>query len=178
MAASDNRHQKGFGAMSVKTLRIVTAVLSVYISFIFIQSLFFKFAGAPEPTHIFSTLDQWASDAFGFSGLFFPSGIGAIFGGAIFNATAVGLAELGCAALLLAGNLPTFGRIQAFGALGAMGVMTGAIFFHLFTPLGVEVVVDGQSDGGLLFYNACGVWISAAVILYLRLVKAPKLATA
>ena len=61
--------------------------MSVYISFIFIQSLFFKFAGAPEPIHIFSTLDGWARESFGLGGLFFPSGLGAIFGGAIFNAT-------------------------------------------------------------------------------------------
>ena len=42
--------------------------------------------------------------------------------------------------------------------------MTGAIIFHLFTPLGV-VVLD---DGGLLFANAVAVWVAAAAILYLR----------
>jgi hypothetical protein len=50
-----------------------------------------------------------------------------------------------------------------------MGVISGAIFFHLFTPLGVQVLnTDGTLDGGELFALACGVWISAAAILYLR----------
>lgn len=157
--------------MSAKTLRLTAAILSVYMAFIFLQSLFFKFSGAAEPVHIFSTLDQWAANAFGFAGLFYPSGLSAIFGGAIFNATAIGIAELICAVLLLAGNLPNLGRVQALGALGAMATMTGAIFFHLFTPLGIEVM----GDGGFLFMMACGVWISGAVILYLRVLKAPAL---
>lgn len=164
--------------MNAKTLRIVLAILSIYISFIFIQSLFFKFLAAPEPTYIFNTLDQWAANTFGFSGLFFPSGLGAIFGGAIFNATAIGIAELICAILLLSGNLPTLRRLQGYGALGAMATMTGAIYFHLFTPLGVEVVVNGEGDGGLLFYNAVGVWVAAAVIAYFRLLRAPSATTA
>lgn len=159
--------------MNQKTLRILLAFLSIYISFIFIQSLFFKFLAAPEPTHIFSTLDQWAANTLGFGGLFFPSGLGAIFDGAILNATAIGVAELICAILLLAGNLPKFHRVQGFGALGAMATMSGAIMFHLFTPLGVEVVVNGESDGGLLFYNAVGVWIAAAVIASIRLRHTP-----
>lgn len=150
--------------MSAKTTKIVLTVLSVYICFIFIQSLFFKFAGAPEPTHIFSTLDGWARDSFGLGGLFFPSGLGAIFGGAIFNATAIGIAELICSGLLLFGLVIGAGAIHKLGAAGAIATMTGAIFFHLFTPLGV-VVLD---DGGLLFANAVGVWVAGAVILYLR----------
>jgi len=48
-------------------------------------------------------------------------------------------------------------------------VMSGAIFFHLFTPLGVVRVVDaaGNTDGGLLFFMACGVWLGSAVLLYI-----------
>ncbi|MEM6492399.1 MAG: hypothetical protein AAF684_10935 [Pseudomonadota bacterium] len=150
--------------MSSKTRKIILTVLSVYICFIFIQSLFFKFAGAPEPTHIFSTLDDWARNSLGLGGLFFPSGLGAIFGGAIFNATAIGIAELICSALLLIGLIAGAAKLHMLGALGAMATMTGAIFFHLFTPLGV-VVLD---DSGLLFINACLVWCAAAAILYLR----------
>jgi hypothetical protein len=51
----------------------------------------------------------------------------------------------------------------------ALGVISGAIFFHLFTPLGVQVVnTDGSLDGGQLFALACGVWIASAGILALR----------
>jgi hypothetical protein len=46
----------------------------------------------------------------------------------------------------------------------AMGVISGAIVFHLFTPLGVEIM----GDGGLLFTMACGVWIASAAILFLH----------
>ena len=48
-------------------------------------------------------------------------------------------------------------------------VMSGAIFFHLFTPLGVVRVVDaaGNTDGGVLFLMACGVWLGSVVLLYI-----------
>jgi hypothetical protein len=42
--------------------------------------------------------------------------------------------------------------------------MTGAISFHLFTPLGV----DPNHNGGGLFMAACGVWLSMAALLVLR----------
>ena len=47
--------------------------------------------------------------------------------------------------------------------------VSGAIFFHLFTPLGVAVRnADGSSDGGELFALACGVWLSCALLLWMR----------
>ena len=50
----------------------------------------------------------------------------------------------------------------------AMGVISGAIFFHLFTPLGVSVLnADGTHDGGELFALACGVWLASAALLWL-----------
>jgi hypothetical protein len=52
--------------------------------------------------------------------------------------------------------------------LMAIGVISGAILFHLFTPLGVSVLnTDGTHDGGELFALACGVWISAAALLWM-----------
>jgi hypothetical protein len=47
-------------------------------------------------------------------------------------------------------------------------VMSGAIFFHLFTPQGVVRVVDaaGKTDSGVLFIMACGVWLSSVALLY------------
>jgi hypothetical protein len=50
------------------------------------------------------------------------------------------------------------------GASMAIGIMTGAISFHLFTPLGVEIM----GDGGELFILACGVWLSGWAILFLN----------
>jgi hypothetical protein len=51
--------------------------------------------------------------------------------------------------------------VRIFGAALAIGIMTGAIYFHLFTPLGVDIL----GDRGELFTLACGVWISGWVIL-------------
>lgn len=46
---------------------------------------------------------------------------------------------------------------------------SGAIFFHLFTPLGVAVVnADGNRDGAELFTQACGVRLACALLLWLR----------
>ena len=41
--------------------RHVPTVLTLFISFVFIQSLFFKFADAPETQHIFNTLNDWVT---------------------------------------------------------------------------------------------------------------------
>ncbi len=50
---------------------------------------------------------------------------------------------------------------RVFGAFFALGVMSGAIFFHLVSPLGI----DPYHDGGALFKEALEVWASAAFIL-------------
>jgi uncharacterized membrane protein YphA (DoxX/SURF4 family) len=115
--------------------------LSAYIAFVFVQSLFFKFTGSEESIFIFSTLRAWSGIA-----LFEPAG-----------RWIIGICELIASILLL---VP---RLRIFGAALAIGIMTGAISFHLFTPLGVEIL----GDGGELFILACGVWISGWIILAL-----------
>ncbi len=131
---------------------IIKIVLSLFISIIFIQGLFFKFTGSPETTHIFTILNSWAA-GFGFDGLFLPPGI--------FNAYVVGSAELVAALLLLSGLFMKRELFTALGSLMALGVITGAIFFHLFTPLGI-VVMD---DGGTMFGMAVGIWIASVVLI-------------
>jgi hypothetical protein len=75
---------------------------------------------------------------------------------------ASGVVELVAAALLL------HPRTAAVGALLAMGVMAGAILSHLLF-LGIAV----QGDGGLLFVLALAVFLSAALVVYLRRVELP-----
>jgi uncharacterized membrane protein YphA (DoxX/SURF4 family) len=134
--------------------------LTVYIAFVFIQSLFFKFTNSPETQYIFGTLNTWGA-TLGFPGLFAPRGI--------FSQYVVGSMELVASALLLTGFFLRKPVIHALGALMAVGVISGAIFFHLFTPLGVQVLnTDGTLDGGELFALACGVWLAAMTILVLR----------
>ena len=127
-------------------------ILCLYVAFVFIQSLFFKFSDSYETVHIFSTLGDW-------------SGLGWF---ADYGAYGVGSVELIASLMLLVPAL------RFFGALIASGVMTGAVFFHLFTPLGIympefddmgKIVGD---DGGLLFYNACGVLIAALIVLVME----------
>ncbi len=77
---------------------------------------------------------------------------------------AVGVTELIAVALLV------YPATRLYGALLGLGVISGAIFFHLFTPLGVNRVVDaaGNTDGGALFYMACGVWLSCVILSVLN----------
>lgn len=136
--------------------------LTLYVAFVFVQSLFFKFSNSPETIYIFEgKLDPWAA-SLGFAGVFAPGGV--------FSAHVVGSFELIASSLLLTGAL--FAGLRALQVLGAalgLGVISGAIFFHLFTPLGVAVRnTDGSSDGGQLFALACGVWLSCAALLWLR----------
>lgn len=137
-------------------------LLTGFVAFVFIQSLFFKFTGSPETVYIFQgKLDPWAA-SLGFPGLFAPGGI--------FSAKVVGSAELVASALLIVGAFVAKQRlIQVLGASLGLAVISGAIFFHLFTPLSIAVRNgDGSSDGGELFFLACGVWICCAVLLWLR----------
>ena len=137
-------------------------LLTLFVAFVFIQSLFFKFTGSPETVYIFQgKLDPWAA-SLGFAGVFAPGGI--------FSAKVVGSFELIASLLLLTGAALSGQRaVQVLGAAMGLGVISGAIFFHLFTPLGVAVVnTDGSSDGGQLFLLACGVWLCCAALLWIR----------
>ena len=65
---------------------------------------------------------------------------------------------------LVATVLVLIPRTQAFGGLFSMGIMGGAILFHVFTPLGV----DPYEDGGNLFKEACFTFAMGAVIVVAR----------
>ena len=134
-------------------------LLIAFVAFVFVQSLFFKFTNSPETIYIFGTLDRWAG-GLGLPGLFAPDGI--------FSQYVVGSAELVASIALVASLLPSVRWVRPFAAALGLGVISGAIMFHLFTPLGVSVLnTDGSRDGGLLFAMACGVWLSNATLLWL-----------
>ena len=130
--------------------------LAIFIAIVFVQSLFFKFSNSFETQHIFGTIGDWMA------------GIGflefAATGFAAYGGYTVGTVELVASALLL------MRKTQAIGASLAWGVISGAIFFHLFTPLGVSVVINeaGDRDGGQLFAMAVLVWFFSLVIAWLR----------
>jgi putative oxidoreductase len=120
-------------------MQLLTWALQLVVAGILLQTLFFKFTGAAESVYIFSTLGMEP-----------------------FGRYASGVAELIAAALLL---IP---GCAAFGALLALGVISGAIVSHL-TVLGIEV----QGDGGLLFALAVIVFIGSLAILALRWREVP-----
>jgi uncharacterized membrane protein YphA (DoxX/SURF4 family) len=95
-------------------MKVLSWVLQAVVAVILLQTLFFKFTGAPESVYIFSKLgaEPWGRIV---SGLF----------------------ELVAAALLL------FPRAVAVGALMSLGVISGAIFSHL-TVLGVALTEVGD----------------------------------
>ncbi|MGC6487063.1 MAG: DoxX family protein [Planctomycetota bacterium] len=105
----------------------------VVVAVILLQTLVFKFTAAPESVYIFETvgMEPWGR-------------IGS------------GVAELIAGALLLIPGR----RFAAAGAAMSLGVISGAIFFHL-TKLGIVV----QDDGGQLFAMALAVFVGAAFVL-------------
>jgi hypothetical protein len=116
----------------MKSLFTFTFFLKIIVAAILLQTLYFKFTGAPESVYIFETvgMEPWGR-------------IGS------------GIAELLAVMLLF---IP---KGTWLGAVTALGVITGALFFHL-TTLGIEV----QGDGGFLFILACVVFVASSIILW------------
>lgn len=123
-------------------LKLVPDAMAVFMAVIFLDSLRYKFTDHPNTQEIFGRLDGWAG-TLGLPGLFAHEGL--------FSQYVIGSIELLASALLLAGLHPRFRHLQAGGALAGLLVMTGAVSFHLFTPLGI----DPNRDGGGLFAAAC-----------------------
>ncbi len=119
----------------------LSLVLRLVVAAILLQTLFFKFTGAAESVYIFETL-----------------------GIEPWGRIASGVAELVVSALLL------WPRTVGLGAVGALGVISGAIAAHL-TKLGIEV----QGDGGTLFYLAVAVFVGSAVLAWLHRREIPVL---
>ncbi len=130
--------------------------VAVFTSAVFLDSLRFKFTNHPNTQEIFGRLDAWATQH-GLPGLFAPTGL--------FSQYSIGVAELAAAILLLGGMFfPAYRFLQPVGAIIGLAVMTGAISFHLFTPLGI----DPNNDGGGLFRAACMVWLGCLSLIALR----------
>ena len=112
---------------------IGTWVLRLLAAVILLQTLYFKFSAAPESIYIFSKLGMEPWGRIG-----------------------TGILEL------IAGILLLIPATTVFGALLAIGLMAGAIFFHI-TKLGISV----QNDGGQLFIYALLVFVSSVVLVFI-----------
>ncbi|MGB0905942.1 MAG: hypothetical protein ACPGVT_00510 [Maricaulaceae bacterium] len=138
-----------------KIISFLPTILALFCSAIFLDSLRYKFTNHPNTQEIFGRLNEWTA-SLGADGLFAQTGL--------FSQYTIGVAELIAATMLLIGILPKFNRLQGFGAGLGLAVMSGAISFHLFTPLGI----DPNNDGGGLFMAACAVWTSCAALVFIR----------
>lgn len=135
--------------------RYAPAAISAFAAAVFLDSLRYKFTDHPNTQEIFGRLDGWVG-SLGAPGLFGHTGL--------FSQYVIGSAELAASTLLLVGLIPRFVRLNALGAAIGLAVMTGAVSFHLFTPLGV----DPNNDGGGLFAAAVTIWLTSIVLLFLR----------
>lgn len=141
--------------MLAQIKRYAPAGISVFAAAVFLDSLRYKFTDHPNTQEIFGRLDGWAG-TLGLPGLFAHTGL--------FSQYVIGSAELVASTLLLVGLLPGLTRLNALGAAIGLAVMTGAVSFHLFTPLGI----DPNNDGGGLFAAAVTIWITSIVLLAIR----------
>ncbi|MEQ1820533.1 MAG: hypothetical protein ABL871_18175 [Terricaulis sp.] len=141
--------------MLAQVKRYAPVAISVFAAAVFLDSLRYKFTDHPKTQEIFGRLDGWAG-SLGAPGLFGHTGL--------FSQYVIGSAELAASTLLLVGLLPRLTRLNALGAAIGLAVMTGAVSFHLFTPLGI----DPNNDGGGLFAAAVTIWISSIVLLIIR----------
>jgi hypothetical protein len=116
--------------------------MAAYMAYIFVWYLQYKFTGDDGSVWLFTVLTDWL----GFHGH------------EKFMRIGTGSAELAAAILLF---IPP---LQVLGAAMGFCIMSGAIFFHLVSPLGV----DPYGDGGVLFREACTVWVFGIAIMVIR----------
>lgn len=109
-------------------------VLRLIAAVIMLQTLYFKFTASEESVYIFTTLGMEPWGRIG-----------------------IGAMELIAAILVL------YPRTSVYGALLAMGLMSGAIFFHL-TKLGIVVM----NDGGQLFVYAILVFAASLALVLIQ----------
>ncbi len=109
-------------------------LLSILAAFLLLQTLFFKFSGSEESVYIFTEI-----------GLEPWGRIGS------------GVLEL------IAGLMLLTNKYRVYGAILSLGIISGALFFHL-TSLGIEIL----NDDGLLFYYAITVFVSSVLLLILK----------
>ncbi len=138
--------------------KTVTSLVSIWISYVFLISLTFKFTDDPETQHIFWTIWEWMSMTFWETiwNWFTNYWAYLIWTGELIISILLIIPVLMYIAKLLwlfkAKMVPEY--LFALWGLWAVMIMSWAIFFHLFTPLGVEV----NNDGGSLFRAAVSIW--------------------
>ncbi|SFV56386.1 hypothetical protein MNB_SUP05-5-484 [hydrothermal vent metagenome] len=148
----------------MKSKTLISWLIAIWASYVFLESLPYKFTGAAEPIHIFSVIGAWISS-------FLGNTIGALF--ANYGAYLVGSFELLTSLVLLSPIVlkNKRQRIHFIGGIMATTVMSGAVFFHLITPLGwiVEWTENGQTYRDADLANAAlSIIILGLVLTYIN----------
>jgi uncharacterized membrane protein YphA (DoxX/SURF4 family) len=115
---------------------------AIWIAYEFTWYQQFKLTGNEGSVHLFTILTDWL----GLAGHEKPMRL------------VVAIAELIATVLVL---IPA---TRMLGAGLSFGIMTGAIFFHTVSPLGI----DPYGDGGVLFKEAVFTWVMALFILLVK----------
>lgn len=127
-------------AQSNRIAKLLTWPAALFIAGILLWYEQYKLPGHPGSVHLFTVLSDWL----GIHGHEKPFRL------------FVAIAEIIASLLVL---VP---RTRLLGGLGALALMSGAIFFHTVSPLGI----DPYGDGGQLFKEACAVWLCAAYVVW------------
>jgi len=122
-------------------LRLLGWPLAIFVAFTFLWYEQYKLTGNEGSVWLFSTLADWI-------------GIG--------SANEKPFRLFVASLEITASVLIVLPWTRVWGAILALGIISGAIFFHAFSPLGF----DPYEDGGTLFREALGVWLASAFILF------------
>ena len=122
-----------------RVLYWLTWPAALWIAYIFLWYEQYKLTGHPGSVWLFQTLADWL----------FIGGYEKPF------RLSVAIAEIAASVLVV---LP---RTRMWGAALSFGIISGAIFFHVFSPVGI----DPFDDGAQLFKEAVAVWFASAFIL-------------
>lgn len=119
--------------------RLLTWPAALYIAFIFLWYEQYKLTGNQGSVDLFTIITDWLY----LDGYEKPFRL------------AVATAEIIASVLVL---IPL---TRPYGAVLSFGIISGAIFFHVASPLGI----DPYQDGATLFKEACAVWACSVFIL-------------
>lgn len=122
-----------------RILKLLAWPAALFIAYVFLWYEQYKLTADPGSVELFTIL----TNGFGLNGYEKPVRLG------------VAAAEIAASILIV---LPW---TRVYGAILAFGIISGALFFHLVYPLGI----DPLGDGGALFTHAVQVWLCAAFVL-------------
>lgn len=125
-----------------RLLHLATWPAALWIAYIFLWYEQYKLTGNPGSVWLFQTLADWLS----------------------IGAYETPFRLVVATAEIIASVLVLIPRTRLWGAGLSFGIISGAIFFHVASPVGI----DPFEDGAKLFKEAVAVWFAATFILWVK----------